>query len=174
MSAQVPNIGTTINRDAAIQEYNNGEMRVQTVRGFVFFHVSKDITMAEIPQAFGELIPLLEAALAEGRICKDGPMVARYLETPDNGDRFRLEVGYPVRPGTQPAGGAGVSHVEPYRCASLIYCGSLVNLPKGYDALEADIKRAGLRVTWESREVYYYFEDGASSNNVMHLQHHIE
>lgn len=174
MAEQNHAVGTPIHIDAAIPEYNVGEMRLQTVRGFEYFYVSKDITMAEIPQTFGELIPTLDAALVEGKICKDGPIVARYIETPGNGDRFRLEVGFPVRPGAQPAGAASVAHVEPYHCASVIYCGSLASLIKGYDALEAVTRQAGLRITWESRELYYYFEDGASSNNVMHLQHHIE
>ena len=165
---------TTMPLIVAEPEYTVSEIRVQTMRGFDYFHVAKDITMAEIPQTFNELIPILDAALDEGKVCKDGPMVARYIETPGNGERFRLEVGFVVRPGAQPAGAASVSHVEPYHCASVVYCGSLANLPKGYDALETVIKKAGLRVTWESCEVYYYFEDGASPNNVMHLQHHIE
>lgn len=146
-----------------------GQMRVQTMREEPFFYIaSTPLTMAALDPELNRLMPLLEAAHAEAHVGDGAPVIIRYFpsSTPDT---FLMEVGIPVKPGTQPAGEAQVKTLPPYRCASLLYCGGLAHIQQAYGVLTQAIKDAGLKQGSEGREWYYHFEGDASPNNVIGL-----
>ena len=155
---------------ATTPEFMIGQMRLQTANAFDFFYASKEITMEEIGTAFNELIPQIGAARDAGKVTTAGPVVAFYLCTGETWQRFTLEVGYPVAVRTQPLDGVKVRKVSALPCASLLYWGGLAHLGKAYEALEAAMKQAGLKMGPDCREWYLHFEHDQSPNNVILLQ----
>jgi effector-binding domain-containing protein len=153
----------------ATSEFAIGQMRVQTMREETYFHVaSQPTTMAGLDKELDILIPKLEAAQAQAGIALARPVVIRYFGA-GKPDSFVLEVGVPVKAGTQPAGEAQVKTLPPFRCASLLYWGSLAHVGQAYETLMQAIKEAGLEHIGEGREWYYHFEGDASPNNVIGL-----
>ena len=155
-------------------EYLIGQMRVQTLREQSFFYVACPPTaMARLDEELNRLMPLLETAQAEAHVGDGAPVILRYFPTGEP-DIYVMEVGIPVKAGVQPAGEAQVKTLPPYRCASLLYWGSLEHIGEAYGALTQAIKDAGLEQTGEGREWYYHFEGDASPNNVIGLHMEIQ
>ena len=99
-----------------------GQMRVQTMREQpLCYVVSGPATMAGLDKEPDPLMPKLQAAQAQAHV-GGGPTIIGWFPsgTPDT---FPMEVGIPVKLGTQPAGAAQVKVLPPYRCASLLLCG---------------------------------------------------
>ena len=150
-------------------EFLIGQMRVQTMREETFFYVACAPTaMAGLDQELDLLIPKLEAAQAAAGIAHAGPVVIRYFGTGEP-DTWVMEVGVPVKTGTQAAGEAQVKTLPPFRCAALLYWGSLEHISEPYAKLMQAIQEAGLEQTGENREWHYHFEGDVSPNNVIGL-----
>jgi effector-binding domain-containing protein len=150
-------------------DYLIGQVRVQTMSEQPFFYVACLPTpMAALDEELERLMPLLEVAKAQAHVGGGAPVITRYFPT-DKPDTYLMEVGIPVKAGTKPAGAAQVKTLPPYRCASLLYWGSLEHIQEAYGALMQAIKEAGLEQTGEGREWYYHFEGDASPNNVIGL-----
>ncbi|HNT77380.1 MAG TPA: GyrI-like domain-containing protein [Anaerolineae bacterium] len=150
-------------------DYLIGQMRLQTMPEQPFFHVTSAPTaMAHLDEELNRLIPLLEAAQAEAHVGDGAPVIIRYYPT-GAPEMYLMEVGIPVKAGTQPAGEAQVTTLPPYRCAALLYWGSLAHIQEPYTALMQAIKDAGLTQGPECREWYYHFEGDTSPNNIIGL-----
>jgi len=150
-------------------DYLIGQMRLQTMPEQPFFYVVCPPTaMAELDKELDRLIPLLEAAQAEAHVGDGASVIIRYYPTGE-ADKYLMEVGVPVKPGTQPAGKAQVKTLSAYRCAALLYWGSLAHIGDAYGALMQAIKDAGLTQGPECREWYYHFEGDVSPNNIIGL-----
>jgi hypothetical protein len=169
----------------ASPEFVIGQMRVLTMSETVFFYVTNQpIPFADLDRDLDVLLLKLEAALALARIAEAGPTITRYyradaaergragpaLPAPaDQPDLFLMEVGVPVRAGTQPAGEALVKTLAPYRCAALLYWGSLEHIAEAHMALIQGMQAAGLEPTGEGREWNYHFESVTSPHNILGL-----
>ena len=150
-------------------DYLISQMRVLTLREQPFFYVTCPPTpMHALDEELSRMMPRLEAAQEEAHITGDAPVIVRYFPTGE-ADLYVMETGVPVKPGTQPTGKAQVKTLPPYRCAALLYWGSLEHIGEAYGALNQAIKDAGLEQTGEGQEWYYHFEGDASPNNVIGL-----
>ena len=146
-----------------------GQIRVQTMREETcFFVASQPVPMNKLDKEMDILMPKLQSAQAEAHVGDGAPVIIRWFpsETPDT---FLMEVGIPVRAGTQPAGEAQVKTLPPFHCASLLYWGSLTHIGQAYETLMQAIKEAGLEHVGEGREWHYHFEGDTSPNNVIGL-----
>ncbi|MBN2003617.1 MAG: GyrI-like domain-containing protein [Anaerolineae bacterium] len=153
-------------------DYIIGQMRVQTMPEQLFFYVvCPPIAMDRLDEELNRLMPLLGAARAEAHVGDGAPVIINYYPAGEAGE-FAMEVGIPVKAGAGPAGEAQVKILPVYRCAALLYWGSLEHIQEAYDALMKAIGEAGLERTGKGREWYYHFEGDASPNNVIGL--HIE
>ena len=153
-------------------DHHIGPMRVLTMREQPFFYVACPPTpMPALDEELNRLMPLLGAAQEEAHVTGDAPVIVRYFPTGE-ADLYEMEAGVPVKPGTQPAGEAQVKTLPSYRCAALLYWGSLEHIGEAYGALNQAIKEAGLEQTGEGQEWYYHFEGDVSPNNVIGL--HLE
>ena len=147
-----------------------GQMRILTTREETYFFVASPPTpFADLDQALDMLIPRLEAAQAQAGIAQVGPVIVRYYPVSQPSMHI-LEIGVPVKAGTLPAGDAQVKTLPPFRCASLLYWGSLAHIAQAYETLIKAIKDAGLQNIGEGREWHYHFEGDTSLNNVIGLQ----
>ena len=156
------------------KEFVISQMRVQTMREETLFYVASPPTaMNGLDRELDLMMPQLAAAKAQAGIAQVGPVVIRYFGTGEP-DTYVMEVGVPVRAGTPAAGAAQVQTLPPYRCASLLYWGSLEHVGQAFEALTQAIREAGLEQTGEGREWHYHFEGDASPNNVigLHMQIH--
>jgi effector-binding domain-containing protein len=154
----------------ATPEFVISQMRVQTMREQPFFYVvSRPTAMGGLDKELDLLMPKLEAAQAEAHVGDSASVIIRYFPS-GTSDTFLMEVGIPMKAGARPAGEAQVKTLPPYRCASLLYWGSLEHIGQAYEALMQAIKDAGLERGGEGREWYYHFEGDASPNNVIGLQ----
>jgi len=148
-----------------------GEMRVQTLTGFEFLYVSKEITHDQIPAAIGELVGKAMEAMKSANVTPSGlatgAEVSIYRGAGEMGKPFTLESGFMVPAGTKPAGEAKVKAVPPWHCATVIYSGGIPHLYEAITKLGEEMERAGLRMDGEYREYYFYWEGVESPNNIM-------
>jgi hypothetical protein len=166
-------------RYTADPEFTLGQIRVQTTRGYDFFHAEAETTMEHLQTTIGAVMGTLDAARREGQVAIAGPLIIIYLEggakegeakEGEDAGPFVLQAGYPVEPGTEAVGGARVRHVDDFRCCSVIYTGGLQHIMSAYQAIEAGMKDKGLTASGESREIYLYFEADDSANNITLIQ----
>jgi effector-binding domain-containing protein len=154
---------------AAEPEFTLGQVRVQRTRGFDYFYVGAEATMERLASTIDTLRGKLESARRKGRVVVLGPATFVYLGADPSGP-FTLQIGYPVESRTAPIRDTKVRHLEDLRCVSVVYSGGLQHIRSAWGAVGTAVKAKGLRTTPESREVYLYFEDDESPNNVTLLQ----
>jgi predicted transcriptional regulator YdeE len=155
----------------APRDYVIGEIRVQTLAGFEFLYVSKEITHDQIPAAIGELVGKAMGAMKEAGITSSelptASLICIYRDAVKVGERFTLEAGFMVPPGTKAAGEAKVKTIEPWPCAAVVYSGGIPRLAEAIAKLGREMERAGLKPDGEYREYYVYWEGVESPNNIM-------
>lgn len=150
--------------------------RVQRVAGFHYLYVEqKHIAESDVGWAMGELMPRALEAYLQGREgLEPPPMLAMYIDLPDEPRVYDVEVGYAFRESVSARGGAQVRYVEPALCAGLLVWGTLDDILKSYGSLMAFVEAKGLMNVEGWREWYLYWEDPASRNNVTLVQHVVE
>ena len=153
----------------AIPEFIISPVRVQTLPEITFFYVtSPPIPFADLDKHLDPLLDSLYAAKAQADLSEAGPDITRYYKvSTGEPDMFLMEVGIPVKPGTQPAGAAQVKVLPPYPCASVLLWGSLVHIVEAYEALQKGMQEAGLEHTGECQEWNYYFWGVESPHNLV-------
>jgi effector-binding domain-containing protein len=151
------------NSALANSEFVIGPLRVQTLQGFRYAYVSGKTTDGRVAEAIHEL------ELKLGAVKMEGPGLVTYRPGAKPGDLL-LEVGARVAADAEPAGEVKIRWLPPFRCASVLYTGSTRNLGEAIGQLEQAMKEQGLESTGEYRELYLYWEDDQSPNNVMLLQ----
>jgi hypothetical protein len=83
---------------------------------------------------------------------------------------FKLQIGFPVKPGAAAPAGAKVRKLDSIRAATVVYTGSLQNIGQAVTQFYSDVAAAGLKPTGEYRESYVYWEGPESTNNVIIIQ----
>ncbi|MBN1454595.1 MAG: hypothetical protein JW963_26495 [Anaerolineales bacterium] len=153
----------------AIPEFFISPMRVQTLPEITFFYVtSPPIPFSDLDKYLDLLLESLYAAKAQAGLGEAGPDITRYYRvSAGEPDMVLMEVGIPVKPGTQPAGAAQVKILPPYPCASLLLWGSLAHIVEAYEALKKAMEEAGLEHTGECQEWNYYFLGVESPHNLI-------
>ena len=142
------------------------EMRVHTMSAIHFFYV----TDSPVPfdQLDAILDPLLDRLYEAKRLAglgETGPDITRYYRLEDGS--FVMEIGIPVKAETQAAGSAQTKQLPPFLCAGVLMWGSLAHIVEAHQALDEQVKAAGLEYTGENQEWTYYFEAPESEQNLM-------
>ena len=152
-------------------EFFISPMRVLTLPEVNFFYIAgKPMPFTELDKDFDAMLDSLETAKSQAHLGQVAQNITRYykVEAGEPG-LFMMEVGVPVKPGTQPAGPAKVKTLAPFHCAGLLLWGSLAHISDAYKSLQKAIKEAGLVPTGDNQEWTYYFEDVNSPRNLMAL-----
>jgi len=148
-----------------------GEVRVQTLKGYSYAYVSTQTTLNKIQDAISLLLPKIDAAMDSGALRPVGPVVFTYHGVTGQRDTpFTLDIGIIVKDkGTKPDG-FQMDAVPAEQCATVIYSGPVSQVQQAYAKLFGEIGRRGLQPTGVTREVYLYWEDDGSENNIVQIQ----
>jgi effector-binding domain-containing protein len=148
-----------------------GDVRVQTLKGYTYAFVSTRTTLRKLLEAIDSLMPAIDSAINAGQLRPEGPMVFAYHgATGDPDQEFTLDIGIAVKGGGKPVAGIEVIQIPARKCATLLYTGSALQLPNAYGKLFGGIGQMGLKATDVCREVYLYWEDRGSVNNIVLLE----
>jgi effector-binding domain-containing protein len=83
---------------------------------------------------------------------------------------FELQIGFPVADGAKPEGEIKVRTLEDYRCATVLYSGSMRDIAQAYQRIFTQLPEAGLEYAGNSREMHLYWEGPESPNNIVLIQ----
>jgi effector-binding domain-containing protein len=83
---------------------------------------------------------------------------------------FTLDIAIPVDGKKDIQAPFIVKETPEFRCASIEYKGGMSGIGEGYMELKRQMSEAGLEPNELSREVYTYFMDGESPENITELQ----
>ena len=150
-----------------------GEVRVRDLAPATYAYVTAETTFDKIGAAIEEAMPKLMKAAEAGKVKLGGPFVLRYPEgsahkTPNK--PFKLEIGMMVIGESVGEGDVKVRTTEPFKAATLVFTGSVMDIGKSYEKLFPAIERMGLEPTGEEREFTLYWESLESQNNVVLIQ----
>lgn len=155
---------------ATSPEFVVSDMRVQTIPGFEYEFQSSRTTLQKLSVNASQIISDLQAAVSLGKIHPIGPLVFTYREMTDLSQPFNLDIGFIVPVGTKEFPSFKLHKTEAFKCAVVLFSGSLEHLSDAYGKVMADLGRAGLRPTGTTREFYLYWEGPQSPNNVVQIQ----
>ena len=146
-----------------------GPVHYQTLRPTNYLYTSTETTLNKIQDAIEEAMPNLLKGFKQVQIT--GPMIMVYHNaTPDPEKPFKLDVGFPIMPPDQEPAGLKVRELPQLKCATIIYTGPIDQIGKAYEKIMPAVFQAGHKTTGEIREVYMYWEDPNSPNNVVQIQ----
>ena len=152
-------------------EYLIGEMHLQTVPAQDFIYGSAETTFEKIGDVVNKYIPLLVDGIQEGKIIQKSCAMFVYKGmVEDMSKPFTLEVGWCVSDKAKEVGELKLRKTAEFKCATILYTGSLSNRGKAYEKLMPAVLAAGLKPAGDSREMYLYFEEPESPNNVVQIQ----
>jgi predicted transcriptional regulator YdeE len=153
-------------------EWTLSPMRLQEMPSVTYFHTSFKTSINGIRDAdLGGKIAALFAAMMEAKVMPTGPMLMTYSGITDNpDDEITMTIGFPVAPGSQPAGNYQVVQLPAFKCAATVLSGNLEAFPQAYPKVYAELFGHGLTPTGELREFHLYWEDETSRNNMALIQ----
>jgi effector-binding domain-containing protein len=152
-------------------EYLIGEMHVQTIPAQDFIYGSAETTFEKIGDVVNKYIPMLVDGIKEGKIIQKSCAMFVYKGIgQDMTKPFTLEVGWCVTDKAKEVGELKLRKTAEFKCATILYTGALSNIGKAYEKLMPALLAAGYQPSGESREMYLYFEDPESVNNVVQIQ----
>jgi effector-binding domain-containing protein len=100
-----------------------------------------------------------------------GPLIFVYHGiTPDPKRNFDMEMGFAAWEDPKDLGGFKVRPLDAFKCVSVYYTGSYEHVGNAYEQIFPALFRMGYKPTAENREVYLYWEDDTSPNNVTEIQ----
>ena len=152
-------------------EYLVGEMHVQDLPEMNYVYGSAETTFEKMLDVINKYIPVMTKGIEEGELRSGGSAMFVYKGmTEDMSKPFTLEVGWCVPPNAKAFGELQLRKVKAAKCATILYTGSVANMPKMYEKLMPAIKAAGLTPAGDMREMYLYWENPESANNVIQVQ----
>jgi effector-binding domain-containing protein len=152
-------------------EFVVGEMHVQTIPAQDFIYGGVETTFDKMVDVVNKYIPLLVQGIKEGKIIqKNCAMFVYKGMVEDMSKPFTLEVGWCATENQKDVGELKVRKTAEFKCATILYTGALMNISKAYEKIMPAVKAAGYTTTGESREMYLYFEEPESANNVVQIQ----
>ena len=155
---------------AGAAEFLVGEMHLQNLPEMNYVYGSAETTFEKLGEVVSKYIPMLTKGLEEGQLRSGGCAMFIYKGmTEDMSKPFTLEIGWCVPPEAKAFGELKARKVKAAKCATMLYTGSLANISKVYEKLMPAVKAAGLTPAGDFREMYLYWENPESANNVIQV-----
>lgn len=128
-------------------------------------------TLRRIGPVIDQTMLALDEAASDGHIALKGAPVAIYHGMSGGMDApFDLTLAFPVAEGTKDMGQCTVKPLADGKAATFYYTGAMSGVGMAYGKAFAQLGMAGLHPTGEIRELYLFWEDAASANNVVEMQ----
>ena len=147
------------------------EVRVKEVGPRAYYSLKKEVKLAEMHEFAVEAITELIKKATEQKLGQGGPIMFTYHNfTGDPEQKFTTEIGLPVfKKDVEKSAGPYIRETTKFKCASAIFQGPLSKLGEAWAAFVTAAMQKGVP-TGESRELYLYFENADSPNNIIELQ----
>jgi effector-binding domain-containing protein len=146
-------------------------MRVQEMKGMTFFFISSKTNIAQLGDHIRQSTAKIDLVLKSGQVRPIGPiLIIFHRMIQEQGGEFPLEVGFPVADDTQAPDGFEIKKLDKFRCATVLYSGSMQQVRRAFEAVYNDLLGAGLAPTDETRQAVLLFEGQDSVNNVAMIQ----
>jgi effector-binding domain-containing protein len=128
-------------------------------------------TLRQISDAMGKTMTALDAAVRDGHLSQAGAPVVIYRGMSGGVDApFEMTIANPVADGAKDVGEFKVKPLAEGKAATFYYTGPISGFGMAYGKAFTQLSMAGLRPTGEIRELYLFWEDPASPNNVVEMQ----
>jgi predicted transcriptional regulator YdeE len=148
-----------------------GDVRVQTLKGYTYTYLSTKTSLRKIKEAIGQMMPKLVGAIDAGKIHPTGNVIFTYHGVTGDQDKpFTLDIGIVTKDGATNPDGFTTDKVGSEQCATVIYSGPVDGIGQAYGKLFAQLGQKGLQATDVTREMYLYWEDDGSENNIIQVQ----
>jgi len=146
-------------------------MRVQELKGMTYLFVSSKTNIAQLGDHIRQSTEKIQPALKAGAVKPIGPILIIFHGMNQNaGGEFPLEVGFPVADDITAPNGFEIKKLDKFRCATVLYSGSMQQIRRAFEAVYNDLLGAGLEPTDETRQAILLFEGQDSVNNVAMIQ----
>ena len=174
LSCALPAYAAPTTQPAGSSDFVVSDMRVQTIPAFRYLYQSSRTTLADISAVATRTVGDMQAAIQDGKFHPNGPLVFVYHDMMDPSQPFNLDIGFVVPEGTSAFGSSKLQKTGSFKCATVLFSGSLEHLSAAYGKVMGGVGHAGLKPTGTTREVYLYWEGPQSPNNVVQIQVGIE
>jgi len=159
------------NAPADDQDFVISTMRVQELKGMTYLFVSSKTNIAQLGDHIRQSTEKIQPALKAGAVKPIGPILIIFHGMNQNaGGEFPLEVGFPVADDITAPNGFEIKKLDKFRCATVLYSGSMQQIRRAFEAVYNDLLGAGLEPTDETRQAILLFEGQDSVNNVAMIQ----
>ena len=149
------------------------EVKVKETAGRNYLCLKKELKLAEMKDFAVEGITELFQKATELKLGQGGPVMFTYYNfMGDPEQRFTAEIGLPVykKEGVEKSPtGPYVRETTKFKCASAIYQGPMSKMGEAWAAFVPVVAQKG-EATWESRQLFLYYEGAESPNNIVELQ----
>jgi effector-binding domain-containing protein len=144
-------------------------MRIQTVPAMSYLYLPLETTFAEMGKPVRAGFDRVYGAAYEAKLFIARPSMMVYDNNPhlDPRRKFKLEIGVIVSADAKiEAADLKIRKTAPFKCATILYTGTVLEQGQAYKKLFPAIQAANLELTGEEREMCLYWAGMESSNNV--------
>ncbi|MDB5354922.1 MAG: transcription activator, effector binding protein [Phycisphaerales bacterium] len=150
--------------------YSVSRMHVQTMPQVSYCYVATRSSFQDLPRTAGPIVAALQQSVIV-RSAIAGPRLFIYHDPSEDPSKpCNMEIGYPVGGDTPAPAGLQMRRLPAFRCAAVIYRGSMRHLDEAYAKLIPEIIAAGYIPSEESRESYLVWEGPDSPRNVVQIE----
>jgi DNA gyrase inhibitor GyrI len=149
-----------------------GEMRIQTIPTMSYLSMPAETTFAKMGEPVKTGFDRVFGAAYEAKLFIVRPTMLVYQDSPhikfDPQKPFKMEIGVIVSDDAKVAAADDVKirKTEPFKCATILYTGTVQDQGKAWQKLIPAMMAAGLEPTGEERAMSLYWEGMESSSNV--------
>jgi len=164
--------------EAPKPEISIGEMRVQTVPAMSYLCTPAETSFAKMSDPVRVGFERVFLAVTDAKLLVARPTMLVYQGNPHFGrqETFKMEIGVIVADDATINGDDGLTirKTKPFKCATILYTGTVDRQGQAYEKLIPLMAAAGLKPNGEEREMCIYWEGMDSSNNIFMMMIGIE
>lgn len=166
--------------DSPEPEISIGEMRIQTIPPMSYLCTPAETTFATMREPVRSGFDRAFRAAAEAKLLIARPTMLVYEGNPHvhyhPQKSFKMEIGVIVADDSKidAFDDLRIRKTEPFKCATILYTGTVRGQGKAWQKLIPAMTAAGLKPTGEEREMCLYWEGLESSSNVYMMMAGIE
>lgn len=156
-------------------EVTVGEMRIQTVPAMNYLYTSAETSFEKMGEPVKAGFDKVFFNVVQSKLLVARPTMLVYQGNPhfDPAKPFKMEIGVILLDDAKPEDlpeDVKLRKTEPFKCATILYTGPVMQQGKAYEKLIPALRAAGHTPTGEEREMCLYWEGLESNNNVFMMQ----